>query len=78
MIGALFPRHAKNVGRATTVVLLLAGALAPLWAVWAAVANLLGGPAEPPRDPTPPDALARGLAIACAVAWLLCVTPVPL
>lgn len=77
VIGALFPRHARAVGRATTGVLLLAGFLWPIWALWAAVANLLGGPAEAPVDPTPPDAFARGLAIACVVAWLLCVTPIP-
>ncbi len=77
VLGALFPGPARNLGRATTVVLLVLGFVWPVWAVWAAVANLLGGPAEPPVDATPPDATARGLAIACVIAWLLCVTPVP-
>ena len=77
VIGALFPGHARTISRVTTVVLLIAGFVWPVWAVWAAVANFLGGPAEPPRDPTPPDAASRGLAIACLIAWILCATPIP-
>lgn len=75
--GALFPAHARAISRVTTVLLLAMGLIWPGWAVWAALANLIGGPAEPPRDARPPTARAKAMAIGCGIAFVLCFTPIP-
>lgn len=75
--GALFPDHARTISRVATVLLLAMGLIWPGWAVWAALANLIGGPAEPPRDRRPPSRRAKVIAVACIVAFGLCFTPVP-
>lgn len=76
--GALFPDHARTISRVATVLLLAMGLIWPGWAVWAALANLIGGPAEPPRDRKPPTRRARAIAVACVLAFALCFTPRPM
>lgn len=74
---ALFPSWTRAIGRAVTVVLLLAGLFWPGWAVWAALVHLMGTSREPTRDRSEPTPRARRIAWASFAAFCLCFTPVP-
>jgi membrane-associated protease RseP (regulator of RpoE activity) len=74
---ALWPGRARTIARAATVLALVMGLLWPGWAVWVALAWLMGTPSEAPRDARPPDRRARRVAWLTAFAFVSTVTPVP-
>jgi membrane-associated protease RseP (regulator of RpoE activity) len=79
VVAGLAPNRAKWIGWGATVALLAAGLLWPGWAVWIAVLHLMGARhSVQVRDPhTVPSRRGKWVAVACGVAFLLCVTPVP-
>ena len=79
VLAACWPRGARAVGWATTGALLLAGTIWPGWALWAALLHVMGTrhPVEPRVAETELSWRAVGVAIAAAVGFALCFTPVP-
>ncbi len=75
---ALAPRAARAVGWVATGLLLAAGWMWAGWAVWAFVAQIVASGSVTPRSDAPPSARARRIAVLAGVAFLLCVTLVPL
>jgi membrane-associated protease RseP (regulator of RpoE activity) len=76
VVSALAPGRARVVGRVATVSLLALGLLWPGWAIWAAIANLLG-PGGDVRATPVAEGRSRAVGAACLVAFVLCATPVP-
>lgn len=76
---ALWPGRAVAISWAITAVLLAAGFWWWGFAVWAAVIHLAGTryPLRPRREGQGPSRRARGVAVAAAVAFVLCATPAP-
>lgn len=79
VVAALSPRWSRLVGWGTTLALLLAGLWWPGWAVWAGLLHVLRAtePLEVRRPERPPGRRAMGLAAACAVTFVLTLTPKP-
>jgi membrane-associated protease RseP (regulator of RpoE activity) len=77
LVAALWPEQVERVTWIVTALLLLAGLLWPGWAAWAVVLHVIGARRPLVVDSGPPEPGGIALAGGCAVAWLLCVTPVP-
>ena len=77
--GALWPKARAPLRGLVTVGLLAAGGWWWGWAVWAAALHVLGAyePLRARDESERPSSGSRGLAVAAALAWLVCVTPAP-
>lgn len=77
VLAALWPEHGVRIAWITIGVLLVAGLLWPGWAVWAVLLVVLGTWRPVQLDGPAPDQASLALAAGCALAWLVCATPVP-